>query len=62
MIDSPAWAEDIAAEIAAIDLHHADGEKEDQEVVVVSASEAVIDPWAVVVAFGDTVTTEAAVL
>ena len=60
MIDSPAWAKDIPAEVAAINLHHANGEKEDQEVVVVSASETIIDPWTVMVAFGHAMTTEAA--
>lgn len=62
MVDGEMGAENVPGEIAAVDLERADGEEEEEKVVVVSASETVVDPGTMVVAFGDAVAAETAVL
>ena len=47
------WAEDVPAQVGAVKFEGAEADKQKQEPAVITPAETIVDPWAVVVEFGD---------
>jgi hypothetical protein len=56
------WMEDVPAQIGAVELESAETDEQKEEPAIVTLAETVVDPWTVVVEFGDAGIAERAVL
>lgn len=54
--------EDVPAQVGAVKFESAETDEQEEEPAIVTLAKAVVDPWAMVVEFGDTGIAERAVL
>ena len=56
------WMEDVPTQIGAVKFEGAETDEQKEEPAIITLAETVVDPWAVVVEFGDASVAQRAVL